>query len=47
MPAPTAKAQRFMGADLARAQAGKHTKTGMGVSKLREMARKPKRGYTR
>lgn len=36
-----------MGADLARAKAGKPTKTGMGVTKLREMARNPKRQYAR
>jgi len=36
-----------MGADYARAQAGKPTKTGLRAKKLREMARKPKRGYRR
>lgn len=40
MPAKTAKQQRFMGAELARARAGKRTKTGMSVTKLEEMARK-------
>jgi hypothetical protein len=44
-PAKSAKQQRFMGADLKRAKAGKKTKTGMGTQKLREMAAKPKGGY--
>ena len=47
MPAVSAKQQRFMGADLARAEAGKPTQTGLRVKKLREMARKPTRGYVR
>jgi len=43
MPAKTRKQQRFMGAELRRARAGKKTRTGMGAAKLSEMARKPKR----
>lgn len=38
MPAKTAKQQRFMGADLARARTGKKPRTGMGEAKLEEMA---------
>jgi hypothetical protein len=34
-----------MGAELARARAGKKTRTGMSAAKLREMARKPKGGF--
>lgn len=45
MPAKSAKQQRFMGADLGRAEKGEKTKTGMGKGKLREMAEKPKGGY--
>jgi hypothetical protein len=45
MPAKTSKQQRLMGADLARARAGKKTVTGMGAGKLAEWARKPKGGY--
>jgi hypothetical protein len=44
-PAKSAKQQRFMGSELNRAKKGKKTKTGMGKSKLREMAAKPKGGY--
>ena len=47
MPAKSKSQQAYMGMDYARAKAGKPTKTGMGQKKLREMARKPKRGYTR
>jgi hypothetical protein len=47
MPAKSAKQQAFMGAELARARAGKKTRTGLRAEKLREMARKPKRGYAR
>ena len=43
MPAKSRKQQRYMGAELARARAGKKTRTGMSASKLREMAKKPKR----
>ena len=45
MPARTRKQQRFMGAELARARAGKKTRTGMSASHLRKFARKPKGGY--
>ena len=45
MPARTRKQQRFMGAELARARAGKKTKTGMSASHLRKWASKPKGGY--
>ena len=45
MPARTRKQQRFMGAELARARAGKKTRTGMSASHLRKWARKPKGGY--
>ena len=45
MPAKTRRQQRFMGAELNRARAGKKTRTGMSASKLREMASKPKGGY--
>jgi len=45
VPARTKKQQRFMGAELARARAGKKTRTGMSASHLRKFARKPKGGY--
>jgi hypothetical protein len=45
MPAKSKKQQRFFGAELGRARAGKKTKTGLGKKKLREFARKPKGGY--
>lgn len=45
MPAKTRKQQRFMGAELVRARAGKKTRTGMSVGKLRKWARKPKGGF--
>ena len=47
MPAVSARQQRFMGADYARAKAGKPTRTGLSARKLREFARKPPRGYAR
>lgn len=50
MPAKSAKAQRFFGAELARARDGKKTRTGMSAGKLEEMAEKPKKkpkGYGR
>jgi len=47
MPATTRKQQKFMGAELSRARAGKKTRTGMSASKLSEMAKKPKGGYKR
>jgi hypothetical protein len=45
VPAKTARQRRFFGAELARARAGKKTKTGMSASHLRKWARKPKGGY--
>lgn len=42
MPSKTERQQRFMGADLARAEKGEKTKTGMSKDKLREFASKPK-----
>lgn len=45
MPAESPAQQRFMGAELARARAGKKTQTGMSASKLEEMAKKPRGGY--
>ena len=45
MPAVSRKQQRFFGAELSRARSGKKTRTGLGASKLREMARKPKGGF--
>lgn len=45
MPAKSARQQRMMGADLARARKGKKTKTGLGAAKLSEMASAPKGGY--
>ena len=44
-PAVSAKQQRMMGADLARARAGKRTRTGMSKTQLREFAHKPRGGY--
>ena len=41
MPAKSEKQRKMMGADLARARAGKPTKTGMSQSQLRDYARKP------
>jgi hypothetical protein len=41
MPSKTPKQRRFMGADLARARAGKKTRTGMSESQLEDFARKP------
>ena len=43
MPARTEKQRRFMGAELARARAGKKTKTGMSEKELEKMASKPKK----
>jgi hypothetical protein len=45
VPAKTKRQQRFMGAERARARAGKKTRTGMSASHLRKWARKPKGGY--
>lgn len=48
MPAKTERQRRFMGAELARARAGKRTKTGMSEAKLEEFAAKPRsRGAVR
>jgi hypothetical protein len=38
MPSVSQKQQAFMGADYARAKAGKKTKTGMSKSQLRDFA---------
>jgi hypothetical protein len=38
MPSVSAKQQRFMGADYARAKAGKKTKTGMSKGQLKDFA---------
>lgn len=43
MPSSTEKQRRFMGAEYARAKAGKKTQTGMNKSQLRDFARKVKR----
>lgn len=45
MPAVSKRQQKFFGAELGRARAGKKTRTGLGKGKLRELARKPKGGY--
>lgn len=47
MPAVSKQQQKFMGAELARARAGKKTRTGMSASHLRKFARTPKGGYTK
>ena len=47
MPAKTRKQQAFFGAELARAEKGQKTRTGMSEKKLEEMAHKPKGGYKR
>lgn len=41
MPAVSEKQRRFLGSELARARAGKATKTKMSVRQLRDFARKP------
>jgi hypothetical protein len=43
MPAKTRKQQRFFGAEIGRKKAGKKTKTGLPMRKLKEMARGPKK----
>jgi hypothetical protein len=43
MPAKSQAQQKLMGADLARARAGKKTRTGMSESQLEDFAKKPKR----
>lgn len=44
-PSTSPKQQRLMGADLARARAGKKTQTGMSSAQLEDFAKKPKGGY--
>lgn len=41
MPAKSEKQRKFMGADLARARAGKKTRTGMTQAQLKDYAKKP------
>lgn len=43
MPSTSEKQRRFMGAEYARAKAGKKTQTGMSKQQLRDFARKVKR----
>jgi len=40
MPSVSARQQRYMGAEYARAKAGRKTKTGMNKRQLRDFARK-------
>ena len=40
MPAKSEKQRKFMGAELARARAGKKTKTGMSQKQLKDFAKK-------
>lgn len=47
MPASSERQRRYMGAELARARAGKSTQTGMTESQLRDFARKPTRSSSR
>ena len=44
MPAKSKAQQRLMGADLARARAGKKTRTGMTKAQLKEFATTPRKG---
>lgn len=44
MPAKSVKQQRFMGAELARARAGKKTRTGMSKSEFKEFAETKHKG---
>ena len=44
MPATSQAQQMMMGADLARARAGKSTRTGMSIEKLREFAGTKRKG---
>jgi hypothetical protein len=44
MPARSKAQQQLMGADLARARAGKKTRTGMSESQLRDFAATPTKG---
>ena len=41
MPAKSEKQRRFMGAELARKEAGKPTRTGMNERQLKEFTHKP------
>ena len=43
-PAKSKAQQRLMGADLARARAGKKTRTGMSEKRLEEFASTPRKG---
>lgn len=45
MPARTPKQQKLFGAELARAEKGQRTRTGLRAAKLKELAEKPKGGY--
>ncbi len=47
MPSSSEKQRKYLGADLARAKAGKKTKTGMSEAKLREFASKPVKKKTK
>jgi hypothetical protein len=44
MPAKSKAQQRFMGAELARARAGKKTQTGMSQQSLKDFASTPRKG---
>ena len=44
MPAKSKAQQKLMGADLARARAGKRTRTGMSKAKLEEYASTSRKG---
>lgn len=44
MPAKSKVQQELMGADLARARAGKATRTGMSVSQLKDFASTKRKG---
>jgi len=44
MPAVSQAQQRMIGADLARARAGKRTRTGMSVAQLEEFASTRRKG---
>jgi hypothetical protein len=41
MPSKSEKQRKFMGAELARARAGKKTQTGMSQAQLKDFAQKP------
>ena len=44
MPAVSKKQAKLMGADLARARAGKQTRTGMSAAQLKDYAATPRKG---